>query len=121
MANESRIRIMPGVPRGPVKTTPLNEARFGVLTALIDGGVDANGFDKALPREAVLRHARHEERYEFPHPRQHVAGDRLVSLAAAIRAAEAVAPTRPRPGTESATANAVPGMAKQAPSLAGPR
>jgi len=83
-----------------------------MLTTLIDGGVVADGFDRALLllRDAVLTHARHEERYEFPHLRQHVAAERLVALAAAIRAAEAVAPTRPHPGTESAKANAVLGM-----------
>ena len=83
-----------------------------MLTALIDGGVAADGFDDALLllRGAVLTHARHEERYEFPHLRRHIAADRLVALASAVRAAEAVAPTRPHPGTESATANAVLGM-----------
>jgi hypothetical protein len=83
-----------------------------MLTALIDGGVDADGFDDALLllRDAVLTHARHEERYEFPHLRQHVPAGRLIALAAAVRAAETVAPTRPHPGTESATANAALGM-----------
>jgi hypothetical protein len=83
-----------------------------MLTALIEGGVGADGFDDALLllRDAVLMHARHEERYEFPHLRQHVPAERLVALAAAIRAAEAVAPTRPHPGAESATANAVLGL-----------
>ena len=82
-----------------------------MLTALIDGGVDADGFDDALLllRDTVLMHARHEERYEFPHLRQHVPADRLVLLAGAVRAAEAVAPTRPHPGAESATANALLG------------
>jgi hemerythrin superfamily protein len=83
-----------------------------MLTTLIDDGVAADGFDNALLllRNAVLTHARHEERYEFPHLRQHVAVERLVALAAAIHAAEAVAATRPHPGTESATANAALGM-----------
>jgi hemerythrin superfamily protein len=82
-----------------------------MLTTLIDGGVDADGFESALLllRNSVLMHARHEERYEFPHLRQHVPADRLVALAAGLRAAEAVAPTRPHPGAESATANAVLG------------
>jgi hemerythrin superfamily protein len=83
-----------------------------MLTAMIEGGVEAAGFDDALLllRDAVLMHARHEERYEFPHLRQHVSAERLVGLAAAVRAAESVAPTRPHPGTESATANAVLGL-----------
>jgi hemerythrin superfamily protein len=82
------------------------------LRVLIEDGVDADGFDEALLllRTSVLEHARHEERYEFPRLRQHVPPDRLRQLAAAVRAAEAAAPTRPHPGAESATANAVVGV-----------
>lgn len=82
-----------------------------MLRSLIDGGVEADGFDTAvtLLRDAVLRHARYEERYEFPRLRQHLPADRLRSLAAAVAAAEAFAPTRPHPGTESATANLIAG------------
>jgi hemerythrin superfamily protein len=82
------------------------------LKVLIDGGVDADGFDEGLLllRTSVLEHARQEERYEFPRLRQHIPADRLRQLAAAVRAAEAAAPTRPHPGVESATANAVAGM-----------
>ncbi|MEU7848987.1 hemerythrin domain-containing protein [Micromonospora parva] len=81
------------------------------LQTLIEGGVDADGFDTGivLLREAVLRHARHEERYEFPQLRQHVPVDRLRSLATAVRAAEASAPTRPHPGTQSAKGNLAAG------------
>jgi hemerythrin superfamily protein len=82
------------------------------LKVLIEGGVDADGFDEGvlLLRTSVLAHARHEERYEFPRLRQHVPADRLRQLATAVRAAEAAAPTRPHPGAESATANAVVGI-----------
>jgi hemerythrin superfamily protein len=82
-----------------------------MLQTLIEGGVDAAGFDEGLLllREAVLTHARHEERYEFPRLRQHLPADRLRSLAAAVRAAEEFAPTRPHPGAESATANLIAG------------
>jgi hemerythrin superfamily protein len=82
------------------------------LKTLIDGGVDADGFDAGILmlRASVLQHARHEERYEFPRLRQHVAPDRLRQLAVAVQAAEAAAPTRPHPGTESAAANAVAGI-----------
>jgi hemerythrin superfamily protein len=77
------------------------------LSTLIDGGVDAEGFDTALLllRTAVLEHARHEERYEFPHLRARVPAERLRRLATAFAAAEKVAPTRPHPGAESAKAN----------------
>ncbi|AVT28336.1 hemerythrin [Plantactinospora sp. BC1] len=83
-----------------------------MLKELVDGGVQADGFDEGvlLLREAVLQHARHEERYEFPLLRQHVPATRLRRLATALQAAEAVAPTRPHPGAESATANAALGL-----------
>ncbi len=82
-----------------------------MLRALIEDGVDAEGFDAGilLLRDAVLQHARYEERYEFPRLRQHVPADRLRALAGAVRAAEEFAPTRPHPGTESATANLIAG------------
>ena len=84
-----------------------------MLSALVKSGSDGDGFDEALLllREAVLTHARYEERYEFPRLRAKVPADRLVLAAAAVRAAEAVAPTRPHPGVESATANVVAGPA----------
>jgi hemerythrin superfamily protein len=86
-----------------------------LLQALVEAGVEDDGFDEAvlLLRDAVLEHARYEERYEFTRLRQHLPPDRLRGLAATVRAAEAFAPTRPHPGTESATANLVAG-----PSLA---
>ena len=59
------------------------------LKVLIEGGVDADGFDQGLLllRTSVLEHARHEERYEFPRLRQHLPADRLRQLATAVRAA----------------------------------
>ncbi|PAZ16768.1 hemerythrin [Streptomyces sp. SA15] len=53
----------------------------------------------------VMRHARAEERYEFNHIRRHSDKARLASMATALRAAEAMAPTHPHPGTESAAKN----------------
>jgi hemerythrin superfamily protein len=53
----------------------------------------------------VMAHARAEERYEFIHIRRHADKARLASMAAALRAAEAMAPTHPHPGTESALKN----------------
>ncbi|TDC83901.1 hemerythrin domain-containing protein [Micromonospora sp. KC606] len=83
------------------------------LRTLVAGGVDADGFETGiiLLRDAVLTHARHEERYEFPRLRQHVPADRLRGLAAAVRAAEATAPTRPHPGAQSAKGNLAAGPA----------
>jgi hypothetical protein len=53
----------------------------------------------------VMRHARAEERYEFNHIRRHADKARLASMATALHAAEAMAPTHPHPGTESAAKN----------------
>ncbi|GLP69781.1 hemerythrin [Streptomyces sp. TUS-ST3] len=53
----------------------------------------------------VMKHARAEERYEFNHIRRHADKARLGAMATALKAAEAVAPTRPHPGTESAAEN----------------
>jgi hemerythrin superfamily protein len=70
------------------------------LTELINADVEDDGFDTALLllRDAVLTHARYEERYEFPQLREKVPAERLRVLAGVVRAAEGVAPTRPHPG-----------------------
>jgi hemerythrin superfamily protein len=84
-----------------------------MLVALTKADVTDDGFDAALLllRTAVLTHARYEERYEFPQLRAKVPAQRLMALATAVRAAEAVAPTRPHPGAESAKANLAAGPA----------
>jgi hypothetical protein len=78
-----------------------------LLSQLLKAGVDDPGFDTGLLvlRNAVLTHARYEERYEFTQLRAKVSAARLRAMATAVRAAEALAPTRPHAGTESATAN----------------
>jgi hypothetical protein len=84
-----------------------------LLSEILDAHVNSPGFEATLlvPRTAVLTHARYEERYEFPQLRAKVPPDRLRALVTAVRAAEAAAPTRPHPGTESATASLVAGPA----------
>lgn len=82
-----------------------------LLADLHERGVEAPDFTDRLIilRDAVLEHAKREERYELYRLRQQLdpaTGRRLV---AAVQAAEAVAPTRPHPGVESATANVVTG------------
>ncbi|WP_190131607.1 hemerythrin domain-containing protein [Streptomyces mashuensis] len=62
-------------------------------------------------REAVLAHAEAEEEREFARLRAEGDPDRLRKMARAVRAAEAVAPTHPHPGTESATKNLLLGPA----------
>ncbi|GAA2454393.1 hemerythrin domain-containing protein [Streptomyces glaucus] len=56
-------------------------------------------------RADVQEHARAEERYEFVHIRRGTDAATLASLAKGVKAAEAMAPTRPHPGVESAAAN----------------
>jgi hemerythrin superfamily protein len=56
-------------------------------------------------REAVLAHAQHEEIEEFPKLARELDADDLKRMATAVRAAEAIAPTRPHPGVESAKLN----------------
>jgi hemerythrin superfamily protein len=55
-------------------------------------------------RAAIFEHAEHEEREEFPELRKRGHAE-LRGMAAAIKAAEAMAPTHPHPGVESATSN----------------
>jgi hemerythrin superfamily protein len=77
------------------------------LSRLDDMDPDSPEFLPALEafRLEVMAHARAEERYEFNHIRRAAGPARLAAMAAALRAAEAVAPTRPHPGTESAVKN----------------
>jgi hemerythrin superfamily protein len=56
-------------------------------------------------RDAVLEHARHEEEDEFPVLQSKLDADDLKRMGSAVRAAEAIAPTRPHPGVESAKLN----------------
>ncbi|MEU1012208.1 hemerythrin domain-containing protein [Streptomyces sp. NPDC005890] len=56
-------------------------------------------------RTEVQEHARAEERYEFSHIRRSTDVTNLAAMAKAVKAAEAMAPTRPHPGVESAAAN----------------
>lgn len=56
-------------------------------------------------RDAVLEHAQREESEEFPLLQRELDADELKRLTAAVRAAEAIAPTRPHAGVESALLN----------------
>jgi hemerythrin superfamily protein len=56
-------------------------------------------------RTDVQEHARAEERYEFSHIRRSTDLTSLAAMAKAVKAAEAMAPTRPHPGVESGAAN----------------
>jgi hemerythrin-like domain-containing protein len=56
-------------------------------------------------QQAVIDHADHEETEEFNQLQREVSANDLKRMASAVRAAEAIAPTRPHPGVESAKAN----------------
>ncbi|WAP54418.1 hemerythrin domain-containing protein [Streptomyces sp. S465] len=56
-------------------------------------------------RTEVMEHARAEERYEFIQLRRRTDPGQLATMAKAVRAAEAMAPTRPHPGAETAAKN----------------
>ncbi|MDT5140423.1 MAG: hypothetical protein QOD58_4685 [Mycobacterium sp.] len=56
-------------------------------------------------REAVLAHASREEIDEFPNLAREVDADELKRLGTAVKVAEALAPTRPHAGVESAKLN----------------
>ncbi|MBV1939396.1 hypothetical protein KUF83_22950 [Streptomyces sp. BV286] len=77
------------------------------LARLDDSDTDDPKFlsELAALRTDVMAHARAEERYEFIHIRRTADAARLTSLASGVEAAEAMAPTRPHPGTESAAKN----------------
>jgi hemerythrin superfamily protein len=60
-------------------------------------------------QQAVLDHAEHEEADEFPGLKRELSAEETKQLAGAVRVAEAIAPTRPHPGVESAKKNLVAG------------
>jgi hemerythrin superfamily protein len=88
-----------------------NEAKQ-VLAELYDLGVDHPQFDARLRTlaTAVSQHAMMEEKAEFSRLRQALKPEELRRMAGAVKAAEAMAPTRPHPTTgESAMANMLAG------------
>lgn len=56
-------------------------------------------------RTDVMEHARSEERYEFTQLRRRTDPGQLATMAKAVKAAEAMAPTRPHPGVETGAKN----------------
>jgi hemerythrin superfamily protein len=60
-------------------------------------------------REAVLDHAENEEINEFPYLTRGLDVNELKKMTTVVRAAQAVAPTHPHPGVESAKLNFVVG------------
>jgi hemerythrin superfamily protein len=56
-------------------------------------------------RDAVIEHAEHEEAEEFTKLTSELSAEDRKRMAGAVQAAEAIAPTRPHAGVESAKAN----------------
>ncbi|TMR93802.1 hemerythrin domain-containing protein [Nonomuraea basaltis] len=82
-----------------------------LLMELDEAGPGAGDFAEklAMLRAAVETHARSEERYEFAKLRAHTTETERRVMATGVKAAEAMAPTHPHPGTESATKNILVG------------
>ncbi|MQY05726.1 hemerythrin domain-containing protein [Actinomadura macrotermitis] len=89
-----------------------NQAK-GTLAELERLGPDAHEFDALFAqfRKDVEEHAAHEEREEFPQIAKKATEQQLRGMAAAVKAAEAVAPTHPHQGTESVAKNLLAGPA----------
>jgi hemerythrin superfamily protein len=87
-----------------------NEAKK-VLSELEDLNVDSPEFETkfTMLERSVLVHANSEETQEFVQLASVLDPDRLESMRKAAEFAEKVAPTRPHPGVESATANVLAG------------
>lgn len=81
------------------------------LSELDSMGTEHPDFPSKLAalRDDVLHHADAEEREEFDQLRQHTDAEKLATMAKAVKAAEATAPTRPHPGVESQAQNATVG------------
>lgn len=77
------------------------------LSKLEGMDIDSDEFIDELTkfRDAVIDHAEHEENEEFNQLQRKLDADDLGRMAKAVQAAEAIAPTRPHPGVESAKAN----------------
>jgi len=87
-----------------------NEAKQ-VLAELEDLDVDSAEFGRqfALLQSAVIAHAKAEEENEFERLADILDQGRLEQMRKAVDFAERMAPTRPHPGVESATANMLVG------------
>ena len=77
------------------------------LSRLEKMDIGSEEFLKALSsfRDAVIEHAEHEEAEEFSQLQAELSAADLKRMAGAVRAAEAIAPTRPHAGVESAVLN----------------
>jgi hemerythrin superfamily protein len=77
------------------------------LQKIEDMDLESPDFKNALIsfQREVIDHADHEENEEFDQLADKLADDDLNKMTSAVRAAEAIAPTRPHPGVESPAQN----------------
>ena len=82
-----------------------------LLSRLDDMDVTTPEFSRELDRlrAAVFAHAAAEERYEFSELKACTSDAERKAMAVGVKAAEAIAPTHPHPGIESATGNILMG------------
>jgi len=66
---------------------------------------EVDAADSIVDARLEEEHASHEETYEFPKLERQLDADELKRLTSAVRAAEAIAPTRPHAGVESPMLN----------------
>lgn len=87
-----------------------NEAKT-LLSQLEDMNLNSAEFEAKFSNleEVVLSHAEAEEREEFERIGAKLDSERLERMKKAVEIAEAIAPTRPHPGFESAAANMIAG------------
>ena len=87
-----------------------NEAKQQ-LQKIEDMDIESSEFKNTLIsfQRDVIDHAEHEEHEEFSKLGEKLSDDDLKKMAGAVRAAEAIAPTRPHPGVESQAANVAAG------------
>lgn len=104
-------RVLPGGVE--VVDDRLEEERAAkeLLQHMDQAGVDDPNFMANLERlrSDVMAHARAEERYEFLQLRARTSEAERRTMAAGVKAAEAMAPTHPHPGVESAKKNLLMG------------
>jgi hypothetical protein len=101
---EMVLRPVSGNDAGSAVADSLNheeEKANQLLANLEKMDVSSAEFDQAFAtfERAVLDHALHEEREEFPPVREREDPEKLVSLGRTLEAAEKIAPTHPHPST----------------------
>ena len=108
-AEEMVLRPISGRDAGAEVTAALNEEeREATRTLTVLEMMDVSGaeFDQMFAEfeRAVLDHASHEERDEFPLVRAREDRDTLMAIGRTLRAVERVAPTHPHPSTAGSPA-----------------